>query len=319
MRAMSSDITEWLTAAGRVPLLTAAEELHLGTLVQRHQSWPGGPDAAPPNVRRSGLRARDRMISANLRLVVAVAKKYSGRLNRPGISLTLGDLLQEGVIGLMRGVEKFDPTKGYKASTFLYWWVRQGVGRALGEADMMRVPLNQGDLPWKVSQTKTALQEQHNAEPTFEQIAAAMGLEPAHLQQNLSLVSRARSLASLDAPAANGDDSSTLLELQHDTDDLPLQALELADRAHRVHAALELLPEQQREVVVAVVMQGASQHVVSREMGLSKARVSALLRQGQRRLALLLAELREEPSAPPPPTAQSLLDALDELQLLVAA
>ena len=95
MRAMSSDITEWLTAAGRVPLLTAAEELHLGTLVQRHHSLPGGPDAAPPNVRRSGLRASDRMISANLRLVVAVAKKYSGRLNRPGISLTLGDLLQE--------------------------------------------------------------------------------------------------------------------------------------------------------------------------------------------------------------------------------
>ena len=90
------------------------------------------------------------------------------------------------------------------------------------------------------------------------------------------------------------------------------------DRAHRVHAALELLPEQQREVVVAVVMQGASQNVVSREMGLSKARVSALLRQGQRRLALLLSELREEQSAPPPP-AQSMLDALDELQLLVAA
>ena len=319
MRAMSSDITEWLTAAGRVPLLTAAEELHLGTLVQRHQSWPGGPDAAPPNVKRSGLRARERMVSANLRLVVSVAKKYSGRLNRPGISLTLGDLLQEGVIGLMRGVEKFDPTKGYKASTFLYWWVWLGVGRALGEADMMRVPLNQGDLPWKVSQTKTALQEQHNAEPTFEQIAAAMGLEPAQLQQHLPLVRRARSRASLDAPAANGDDSSKLLELQHDTDaELPLQALELADRAHRVHAALELLPEQQREVVVAVVMQGASQNVVSREMGLSKARVSALLRQGQRRLALLLAELREEQSAPPPP-AQSMLDALDELQLLVAA
>ena len=146
-----------------------------------------------------------------------------------------------------------------------------------------------------------------------------MGLEPAALQQNLALVSRARSIANLDAPATNGDDSSTLLELQHDTDaELPLRAMELADRAHRVHAALELLPEQQREVVVAVVMQGASQNVVSREMGLSKARVSALLRQGQRRLALLLAELREEQSAPPPP-AQSVLDALDELQLLVAA
>ena len=319
MRAMSSDITEWLAAAGRVPLLTAAEELHLGTLVQRHQSWPGGPDAAPANVRRSGLRARDRMISANLRLVVAVAKKYSGRLQRPGVALTLADLLQEGVIGLARGVEKFDPTKGYKFSTFAYWWVRQGVGRALSEADMVRLPTTQSDLPWKVSQTKTALQEQHNAEPTFEQIAAAMELDPAALQQNLTLVSRARSIANLDAPAANVDDSSTLLDLQAGTGDLPLEVVALEHRAEQVRAALALLPEQQRQVVISVVRQGASQNVVSREMGLSKARVSALLRQGQRRLALLLAELREEQSAPPPPAAQSLLDALDELKLLVAA
>ena len=315
---MNSDIKEWLTAAGRIPLLTAAEELHLGTLVQRHQSWPGGPDAAPPNVRRSGLRARDRMISANLRLVVAVAKKYSGRLNRPGISLTLGDLLQEGVIGLMRGVEKFDPTKGYKLSTFAYWWVRQGVGRALSEADTVRVPTNQSDLPWKVSQIKTALQEQHNAEPTFEQIAAAMELEPSHLQRNLALVSRARSIASLDAPVAHGEGCAALLDLQAATGDLPLEVVALEHRAEQVRAALALLTEQQRQVVVSVVMQGASQRVVSREMGLSYDRVGTLLRQGQRRLALLLQELREEQTAPPPP-AQPLLEALDELQLLVAA
>ena len=318
MRAMSSDITEWLTAAGRVPLLTAAEELHLGTLVQRHQSWPGGPDAAPPNVKRSGLRARDRMISANLRLVVAVAKKYSGRLQRPGVTLTLGDLLQEGTIGLARGVEKFDPAKGYKFSTYSYWWVRQSISRALNEADMMRLPLNQSDLPWRVAQTKTALQEQHNAEPTFEEIAAAMELDPAALQRNLALVSRARSIARLDAPVANGDDSSTLLDLQAGTGDLPLEVVALEHRAEQVRAALALLPEQQRQVVISVVMQGANQTVVSRELGLSKGRVSALLALGQRRLALLLAELREEQSAPPPP-AQAVLDALDELQLLVAA
>ena len=315
---MSSDIADWLTAAGRVPLLTAAEELHLGTLVQRHQSWPGGPDAAPANVKRSGLRARERMISANLRLVVAVAKKYSGRLQRPGVTLTLGDLLQEGTIGLARGVEKFDPAKGYKFSTYSYWWVRQSISRALNEADMMRLPLNQSDLPWRVAQTKTALQEQHNAEPTFEQIAAAMELEPSHLQRNLALVSRARSIARLDAPVANGDDSSMLLDLQAGTGDLPLEVVALEHRAEQVRAALALLPEQQRQVVISVVMQGANQTVVSRELGLSKGRVSALLALGQRRLALLLAELREEQSAPPPP-AQAVLDALDELQLLVAA
>jgi RNA polymerase sigma factor (sigma-70 family) len=319
---MSSDIGDWLAAAGRHPLLTAAEEVHLGTLVQRHQSWPGGPDAAPAHVRRSGLRARDRMISANLRLVVAVAKKYSARLQRPGVALTLADLLQEGVIGLTRGVEKFDPTKGYKFSTYSYWWVRQAIGRALSEADSVRVPISAGELPWKVSQTRTALQELHNAAPTFEQIAAAMDVEPAALQQNLTLVSRARSIGSLDAPVTSGDACSTLGELLHDPDaDPPLEVVALEHRAEQVRAALALLPEQQRAVVVAVVMQGASQRVVSREMGLSHDRVGTLLRQGQRRLALLLAELREEQAGPPgpAPAEQSLLEALDELQLLVAA
>ena len=144
--------------------------------------------------------------------------------------------------------------------------------------------------------------------------------EPAHLQQNLALVSRARSIASLDAPAASGDGCSTLLELLHAPDaELPLEVVALEHRAEQVRAALDLLPEQQRQVVISVVMQGASQRVVSREMGLSYDRVGTLLRQGQRRLALLLQELREEQSAPPAPAQHSLLEALDELQLLVAA
>jgi hypothetical protein len=91
---VTSDLKAWLAAAGRVPLLTPSEELVLGQMVRKHQDWPGGPAAAPPGVRRAGLRARDRMIRANLRLVVAVAKRFQGRCV-PG-RLEMIDLLQEG-------------------------------------------------------------------------------------------------------------------------------------------------------------------------------------------------------------------------------
>ena len=141
----------WLAAAGRVPLLTPAEEVHLGAMVREWQDWPGGPDAAPAPVQRRGLRARDRMIQANLRLVVNVAKRYHRAIERR--RLAPEDALQEGSFGLMRGAELFDPAKGYKFSTYAYWWVRQAITRWLSSSDLIRVPihlrerLNRGDDP----------------------------------------------------------------------------------------------------------------------------------------------------------------------------
>jgi len=97
-----------LEQAGRVPLLTAAEEVHLGTLIQLGQQWEGGPAAAPAVVRRLGMRACERIVSANLRLVASVVKRYRGAAEQARLELV--DLLQEGVIGLQCGAEKFDPT-----------------------------------------------------------------------------------------------------------------------------------------------------------------------------------------------------------------
>jgi len=144
-------VGHWLAAAGRVPLLTAAEEVHLGAMVRRWQDWPDGPDLAPAPVRRRGLRARDRMVAANLRLVVNVAKRYFRAIERRRLSQE--DALQEGTLGLMRGAELFDPAKGYKFSTYGYWWVRQAITRWLSSSDLIRVPvhlrerLNRGDDP----------------------------------------------------------------------------------------------------------------------------------------------------------------------------
>lgn len=114
-------ITHWLEQAGRIPMLTPAEALHLGGLVRRWQDWEPSPDEAPAAVRRRGLRARDRMIQANLRLVVSVATK------RRSHEAPLVDRLQSGSIGLARAVEKFDPARGYTFSTYAYWWIRQAI------------------------------------------------------------------------------------------------------------------------------------------------------------------------------------------------
>ena len=130
----------WLAAAGRVPLLTAAEEVHLGTAIRLWMDWPAGPDLAPAPVRRRGLRARDRMVEANLRLVVNVANKYRARITAR--RQCLSDAYQEGTIGLQRGAEKFDPAMGYKFSTYAYWWIRQAIQRWLDQLDLIRLPVN---------------------------------------------------------------------------------------------------------------------------------------------------------------------------------
>jgi RNA polymerase sigma factor (sigma-70 family) len=148
---VTDSVGMWLDAAGRLPLLTPSEELHLGAMVREWQDWPGGPDAAPAPVRRRGQRSRDRMIQANLRLVVNVAKRYHRAIERR--RLAQEDALQEGSLGLMRGAELFDPSKGYKFSTYGYWWIRQAITRWLSSSDLIRVPvhlrerLNRGDDP----------------------------------------------------------------------------------------------------------------------------------------------------------------------------
>lgn len=133
-----------MNAAGRVPLLTAAEEVHLSQAIRRWQDWEGGPDAAPAPMQRRGLRARERMVAANLRLVVSVAKKYTRRIASRQQCLT--DALQEGAIGLQRGAEKFDSAKGYKFSTYAYWWIRQAITRWADCSDLIRLPVHVAEM-----------------------------------------------------------------------------------------------------------------------------------------------------------------------------
>ena len=126
---------QWVKAAQQVPLLTPAEELHLAALVQVWQQHPDGPDGAPPAVQRRGLRARNRIVSANLRLVATYAqgRKHSG---------PLVDRFQNGTLGLVRAAELFDPARGYRFSTFAYWWLRAEIGRGEFLEPTIKLPSN---------------------------------------------------------------------------------------------------------------------------------------------------------------------------------
>ena len=137
---MTDSVGLWLAAAGRVPLLSGAEEVHLSQAIRRWQDHPDGPADAPAPVRRRGLRARDRMVAANLRLVVSVAGKYRQRITAR--HQCMSDAFQEGAIGLQRGAEKFDAARGYKFSTYAYWWIRQGICRWTDQLDLIKLPIN---------------------------------------------------------------------------------------------------------------------------------------------------------------------------------
>ena len=170
--------------------MTAAEEVHLGTAVRTWLDWPDGADAAPPRIQRAGRRARERMINANLRLVAHVVGRYKPRL-RGGMAFE--DLLQEGVLGLARAAEKFDPASGYKLSTYATWWIRQSAGRAVDVYDStVRLPADVCQLVrrWHYKP----------AEQSFEEFAAEQGRSPEWVRERLEQAAAVMSLASLDAP-----------------------------------------------------------------------------------------------------------------------
>jgi RNA polymerase sigma factor (sigma-70 family) len=225
---------QYLREIGRIPLLTPAEELHLGTMVRAWLDHPDGPEGAPVGIRRRGLKARDRMVQANLRLVVVIAKKHMQRAARVG--LTLHDCIQEGTIGLVRGVEKFDPARGYKFSTYAYWWCIQGIRRVLETAGTIRVPTGARSLAGKVV---SALRELGPG-ATIEQAAEVIGQPASRCQRAMSAVAIAGTMSSLDEPLRHHDgEGGVLVDFLADPNSEPsIQGLDLELAVSRLRAAL---------------------------------------------------------------------------------
>lgn len=199
---MGSDaVGHWLKGAGRLPLLGPAEELHLGALVRAWQDHPDGAAAAPAAIRRRGLRARDRIVRCNLRLVVHVADRLrragSGRL------IDLEDALQVGAIGLQRAAEKYDPARGYKFSTYAFWWIRQAITR---ESEVVgrtiRLPSGFAAQVARLDARRDALAMALGRLPTPAELAEDLGISIVDLGEFLT---RGQGCASLDAEYGPAD------------------------------------------------------------------------------------------------------------------
>ena len=205
---MSSSFKSYLNEIARYPLLTVDQEIQYGRRIAamrelRDIERPLTP--AEQRVMRSGLRARERFMQCNLQLVVHVAKKYENRKRK---SLEIMDLVQEGNIGLARAVELFDYSRGYKFSTYAYWWIKQGIQRAISQSDaMIRLPTGLHDLLTKVARTTSDLGQRLGRMPSMQEVADDMAISLTAIHD---AIHRSYAVCSLDAISANNDTASIL-------------------------------------------------------------------------------------------------------------
>jgi RNA polymerase primary sigma factor len=254
----------FLNEAGRYKLLTAAEEVELAKRIER-----GDKDA------------KDLMINSNLRLVVSIAKKYQGH----GVSLL--DLIQEGIIGLIRAVEKFDWRRGFKFSTYATWWIRQAVQRGVAnKSRTIRIPVHIVEREQKISRAERELTTKLDRPPTDEEIAKKTKLSLKHVQE---VRAAARAVTSLDKPiGAEGDASFGDLIAGEDAEPSEEVHVSLVEKALRT--AVETLPEREREVVkLRYGMNGdrdpQSLEEIGRVLGITRERVRQIESQALARLA----------------------------------
>ena len=265
----TDSLTLFMNEVGRHALLTAAEEVELAKRVER-----------------GDLAAKERMINSNLRLVISIAKRYQGH------GVPLGDLIQEGVIGLNRAVEKFDWRRGFKFSTYATWWIRQACQRAISNlSTTIRVPTHVHERQVKLTRARQRLVAERGEEPTAEELAAASGLELRHVEEALGV---AEASVSLNRTIGSTEDGE-LGDLFSDPTalDPAEEAGESLDR-QLVRRAVANLPDRERRVVemrFGIDCEPHSLEAIGRELGITRERVRQLEQESLARLQIALEDL----------------------------
>jgi len=250
-RAATSDLVRiYLREIGRVPLLTAEDEVELAKTIEAglfaEEKLGGGfPMLGAVHsdlvlLVGEGVRAKQRLIEANLRLVVSIAKRYIGR------GLVFLDLIQEGNLGLIRAVEKFDYTRGYKFSTYATWWIRQAITRAIADqARTIRVPVHMVETINKLARVQRQLHQELGREATTDEIAAELGLEPERVAEIQRI---AQEPVSLQSPI--GEEESDLGDFIEDADAVvPIEAAAFIMLQDQLERVLDELAEREQRII----------------------------------------------------------------------
>lgn len=301
-RLNADTVRSFLVQIGRVPLLTREEEIHYAQQVKQlmellqikedltakfdsepaFSAWADAAEMTESQLQEIldiGEIARQKMIEANLRLVVAIAKKYQHR------NLEFIDLIQEGTLGLQRGVEKFDPDKGYKFSTYAYWWIRQAITRALDQKSRsIRLPIHVCQTLKKIKKARRDLTQELGRTPTMTDIASHVSLKPSQIQDYLHM---SRQPVSLDLRVGEGQDTELQDLLEDTSSSIEDYATNQSLRECLDEMLFELTP-QQREVVNLHFGLSDGRELtlteVAKRMDISHTRVRQLQRQAIARL-----------------------------------
>ncbi len=221
---MEDSIKSYLKDIRPIPLLTAQEEIELSTLVLQ-----------------GDMEARDKMIRSNLRLVISIAKRYVN------LGVPLSDLIEEGNIGLMKSVEKFDPTRGFRFSTYSAWWIKQGISRAIiDQGKMIRVPVYLNEEILKYKKTVEKLTHQLKRTPTVPEVAKRLKVSVDKIR---SLVNAIAKMSSLDAPIGEDGDGQVKDIIEDPNAVAPDQQLEVFFNKERAISFLEMLTDRERKIL----------------------------------------------------------------------
>ena len=292
-----SSLSDFLGEIGRHELLTPEQELTMGREVQAmvalnercQQAGGHGPEceysSAEKKRFKAGERAKNQMITANLRLVVNLAKRYQGK------GLDLLDLIQEGTLGLTRAVEKYDPKRGHRFSTYAYWWIRQGLNRALStQSRTIRIPVNINEKLTKLRAAKSRLMQELGVHPSTNQIAIQMKIPLEEVEELLACELRSITV-SLQGAVKSKADPSELVDILPSEEVPPMELAELAERSASAWSLLDksnLTPKERTILSLRFGLDGSNEWrtlaEVARQMNCSREYCRQVVQRALRKL-----------------------------------
>ena len=283
---MASELDAYMHSIARFPVLTKEAQLHHCRRIREYVDCTGGREHAPHSVKLRGQRSMRLMVETNARLVISIAKKYTHR------GLDLGDLIQEGNLGLMRSLELFDPARGYSFSTYSYWWIRQSISRAIyNTAQTIRIPINVQDDMRTIQQAVVAHNAKTETHPTVQDLAKATKLSVARIQDVLGNCDAAH-CSSLDALFRFSDNSIDQVLTSPDPSgfESPELAALITERDEKLEVALDTLEPLECALVTGYFFDGKSLKELAIEFGLTRHKASAVYAKSIRKLRIRLCD-----------------------------